>query len=208
MASAQTAQPADAGVSPPASPRQLRRQDRRAAQALRHRDPGAMALVMEAHGRALLGYLTQMLADRATAEDVLQQVLLEVWQRGQSYDPQRAGLLTWVLTIARSRAIDELRRRVPEPVDPVTLAQERLSAPESESETDQLLEQWRIAGLLARLPRDEASLLRLRFYDGMSQSEISQQTGIALGTVKARMVSGLSQLRDLLEAEEGVRTSA
>lgn len=160
---------------------------------------------METHGRAVLGYLAQLLGDRATAEDVLQQVLLEVWQRGASYDPERAGLLTWVLTIARSRAIDELRRRIPEPVDPSALAVRTDQYPGMESETEQLLEQWRIAGLLDRLPREEASLLRLRFYDGLSQSEISELTGIAIGTVKARMVRGLCQLRDLLEAEEGVQ---
>jgi RNA polymerase sigma-70 factor (ECF subfamily) len=163
-----------------------------------------MALVMEAHGRAILGYLVQLLGDRLRAEDVLQQVLLEVWQRGASYDPDRAGLLTWVLMIARSRAIDELRRPVPEPVDPAGRELHALASAELESETDQLLEQWRMAGLLARLPREEASLLRLRFYEGLSQSEISEQTGIAIGTVKARMVRGLCQLRDLLEAEEGI----
>lgn len=186
------------------SPRDRRRQDRRAVKALRERAPEAMALVMEAYGRTVLGYLSQMLRDRATAEDVLQQVLLEVWQRGPSYDPDRAGLLTWVMTIARSRAIDELRRRVPEPIDPDGQTLRADATVQPESEMDQLLEQWRMAGLLARLPREEASLLRLRFYEGLSQSEISEHTGIALGTVKARMVRGLYQLRELVEAEEGV----
>ncbi|HET9093750.1 MAG TPA: sigma-70 family RNA polymerase sigma factor [Solirubrobacteraceae bacterium] len=183
-------------------PRERRKQDRRAVRALRDRAPEAMALVMEAYGRTVLGYLTQLLGDRATAEDVLQQVLLEVWQRGASYDPERAGLLTWVLTIARSRGIDELRRRVPEPIDPAGLTTQAEASAPLEAETDRLLEQWRMAGLLSRLPREEASLLRLRFYDGLSQSEIAAQTGIALGTVKARMVKGLCQLREMLEAEE------
>jgi RNA polymerase sigma-70 factor, ECF subfamily len=172
--------------------------------ALRKHAPEAMALVMEVHGRAVLGFLTQMLGDRSTAEDVLQQVLIEVWERGTSYDPERAGLLTWVLTIARSRGIDELRRRVPEPIDPAGLTKRLEAASAGESETDRLLEQWRIAGLLARLPREEANLLRLRFYEGLSQSEIAESTGVALGTVKTKMVNGLCQLRDLLEAEEGV----
>ncbi len=161
-----------------------------------------MAYVMEAHGRALLGFLSNILGNSATAEDVLQQVLLEVWQRGGEYDPDRAGLLTWLLTIARSRAIDELRRRVPEPVDPTTGTLE--AGAETDSEIDQLLEQWRMAGLLARLPREEAELLRLRFYEGLSQTEIADSTGVALGTVKARMVKGLCQLRSLLELEEGL----
>jgi RNA polymerase sigma-70 factor (ECF subfamily) len=201
LAAIAVAAPGDAAL---ATPRQRRRQDRRVVTALKQRTPEAMALVMEAHGRAVLGFLTQMLGDRGTAEDVLQQVLLEVWQRGPSYDPDRAGLLTWVLTIARSRAIDELRRRVPEPVDPAGVLLQSEALDYGPSETDQLLEQWRIAGLLARLPKEEASLLRLRFYEGLSQSEIADSTGIALGTVKARMVKGLCQLRDLVEAEEGL----
>ncbi len=183
----------------------MRRQDHKAVAALKSKRPDAMALVMEAHGSTLLGYLTQLLPDRATAEDVLQLVLLEVWQRASTYDPERSGLLTWVLTIARSRAIDQLRRRVPEPLDPVALAAKADGAWPAASENERLLEEWRIAGLLARLPREESSLLRLRFYDGLSQSEISERTGVALGTVKARMVNGLSQLRELLEAEEGVQ---
>jgi RNA polymerase sigma-70 factor, ECF subfamily len=188
-------------ASPP-PPWRRRRGDRHAARALQDRRPDALALVMQAHGRTILGYLTQLLRDRATAEDVLQQVLLEVWQRAGSYDPDRAGVLTWVLMIARSRGLDELRRRVPEPVDPVTAARQAAVTGAGDQDPERLLEQWRIAGLLERLPREEASLLRLRFYEDLTQTEIAARTGISLGTIKTRMVNGLAQLRDLLEAEQ------
>ena len=72
----------------------------------------------------------------------------------------------------------------------------------SEGDPERMLEQWRIAALLERLPRDEASLLRLRFYDDLTQTEIAARTGISMGTIKTRMVNGLAQLRDLLEAEQ------
>ena len=81
-------------------------------------DPVAIGLVEDRYGRLLIGFLSEALPDRASAEDVKQQVLLEIWRRGPEYDPERGGLLTWMMTIARSRAIDELRRRRPEPVDP------------------------------------------------------------------------------------------
>jgi RNA polymerase sigma-70 factor, ECF subfamily len=191
------------GLSGPAPPpRRRRRTDRRAEQALRERRPDALALVMEAHGRTVLGLLTQMLRDRGAAEDVLQQVLLEVWQRAESYDPERASVLTWVLTIARSRALDELRRRIPEPLDPAVAAEQAEGAGPTSDDPERLLERWRMAGLLERLPRDEAGLLRLRFYEGLTQNEIAQRTGVPAGTVKTRMVNGLRHLRDLLEAEE------
>jgi RNA polymerase sigma-70 factor, ECF subfamily len=199
---AMIAVPASMIETAPLPPRRRRRADREAARALKDRRPEALALVMQAHGRTILGYLTQLLRDRATAEDVLQQVLLEVWQRASSYDPERAGLLTWVLMIAKSRALDELRRRVPEPVDPSTAAERAALARPSESDPERILEQWRIAALLERLPRDEASVLRLRFYDDLTQTEIAARTGISVGTIKTRMVNGLAQLRDLLEAEQ------
>ncbi len=169
--------------------------------ALQRQSPEALELVVATYGRVLMGYLESMLSDRALAEDVLQQVLVEIWERRASYEPARAGVLTWAMTIARSRAIDELRRRVPEPIDPATVAD---MSPAQVDPTDRLLESWRMAGFLERLPRNEASLLRMRFYDGMTQSEIAEQTGIPVGTVKLRMVSGMRQLRNMLEAESGV----
>ena len=172
------------------------RAERRLAARLRAGDADALADVHEACGAATFGLLVRMLGDRAAAEDVQQQVFTEVWQRAGAYDPRRAGLLTWVLTIARSRAIDHLRRRVPEPRDP--------QLPDSrtvDAGADALLERWRIAQLLGRLPEDERALLRMRFYDELSQSEITAATGIPIGTVKARMVRGLTRLREMIEAE-------
>ena len=69
------------------------------------------------------------------------------------------------------------------------------------ADADALLERWRVAHLLARLPENERALLRLRFYDELSQSEISAATDIPIGTVKARMVRGLTRLREMIEAE-------
>jgi len=172
------------------------RAERRLAARLRAGDTDALAAAYDAYGAATFGLLLRMLGDRAAAEDVQQQVFTEVWRRAGDYDPRRAGLLTWVLTIARSRAIDHLRRRVPEPRDP-QLPDGRTV----EAEADALLERWRLAQLLGRLPEDERALLRLRFYDERSQSEISAATGIPIGTVKARMVRGLTRLREMIEAE-------
>ena len=70
---------------------------------------------------------------------------------------------------------------------------------------DELLERWRFAYLLGRLPDEQADLLRRRFYDGATQTEIAAATGVPLGTVKMRMVQGLARLRDLLDGEERTR---
>lgn len=188
---------------------EIPRAERRLAGRLARRDPAALEALYREYGRTTFGYLVRALGDRGLAEDVQQQVFLEAWQRADQYDLRRAGLLTWLMTITRSRAIDQLRRRVPEPHDPSSPVVVLERDTEAEAVLDQRLEQWRVAGLLERLPEQEAVLLRMRFYDGLSQSEIAQSTGVALGTVKSRMVSALEALREMLEDgaqfEDGAR---
>jgi len=174
------------------------RRERRIADGLRRGDEAALVALHDEVGRTVFGYLVHALGDRERAQDVFQQVLTEVWRRGAQYDPQRGSLLTWVMTIARSRAVDELRRRVPEPRDVDAL----LAAEADPAATaDTLVERWTVAQLLDRLPQDEAELLRLRFHEDLSQTEIAERTGLALGTIKTRMVRGLRRLADLAEDE-------
>ena len=180
-----------------------RRRERRLAAGLRRSDPAALREVYEDHGGSTFGYLVSALGNRATAEDVQQEVFFEVWRRGPTYDPARAGLGTWIMMIARSRAIDTLRKRVPEPRDPVGAVSLMEQVEDPSASPDALVERWRMVDLLGRLPREEEQLLRLRFYDGLSQREIAERTGTPLGTVKMRMVQGLNRLRDLIEQEEG-----
>lgn len=174
-------------------------EERRLIEGLRERESAALQEAYDRFGRATFGLLLKTLGDPGAAEDVQQQVFLEVWRRADRYDPERGRLLTWVMTIARSRAIDHLRRRVPEPIDPEVVA--RVEAPSGTDEVDDLAERWRMRAFLDRLPAAEAELLRLRFYLGLSQSEIAAREGVPLGTVKTRMVSGLRRLRGMIEEE-------
>lgn len=178
-----------------------REEDRLAAR-LRERDPGALQELYGRFGRTTFGFLLKTLRDRGAAEDVQQQVFLEVWRRSDSFDPERGRLLTWVMTIARSRAIDHQRRRVPQPIDPEVAARSA-EAPSGADEIEAVAEQWRMRALLDRLPAAQAQLLRLRFHAGFSQSEIAEREGIPLGTVKTRMVGGLRRLREMIEEENG-----
>lgn len=180
------------------------REDRRLAAALRSGDARALETFHARYGATVFGYLLHVLRDRAAAEDVFQTVMTEVWRRASRFDPERGSLATWALTIARSRAIDELRRRRPEPLDPADLPEPTAAdgagafAPQEAA-----LDRWRMAHLLSRLPAEERRLLELRFYAELSQSEIAEQTGVALGTIKSRMVRGLERLRGLMD-EEGL----
>lgn len=156
----------------------------------------------EEYGGPVFAYLVKVIGDRHAAEDVLQQVFTEIWKRGPDYDSSRANLFTWIMNMARSRAIDHLRKRVPDPRDPQDPAQEAIVDEGPSAFVDQLMSKWRLASMLGELPSDEASLLSMRFEYGMSQSEISTASGIPLGTVKTRMVRALERLREQVDADE------
>lgn len=175
--------------------------DRRIARGLRRGDPAGLDAAYNAYGDTVLAYLVSTIGDRSAAEDVRQQVFLELWQRREQYEPARAGLFTWVMTIARSRRIDYLRKRIPRPHDPAVVSQLAESADEG-GELDDLVERWRVAQLLRRIPAQEAELLRMRFHDELTQPEIAERTGIPLGTVKMRMVQALERLREMIDGGE------
>jgi RNA polymerase sigma-70 factor (ECF subfamily) len=176
------------------------RADRALGKALGAGDARALETFHARYGATIFGYLLHVLRERASAEDVFQQVMTEIWRRGERYDAARGSLATWALTIARSRAIDELRRQRPEPHDPAELPE---PAVPPKLPQDEALDRWRMSHLLSRLPSDERRLLELRFYGDLSQTEIATQTGLALGTIKSRMVRGLERLRALMD-EEGL----
>ncbi len=175
------------------------RAERRLVARLGRGDPDALAELHRTYGGVVLGDLRRALRDPATAEDVHQEVFLEVWRRGPSYDPARASLGTWIMLIARSRAIDHLRRRIPEPLDPQAAVAAEPEDPGASP--DLLVERWAMAVHLARLPQEQARILRMRFHEGLSQTEIAERPGIPLGTVKTYMVRGLRRLRELMEEE-------
>lgn len=180
------------------SKRTVERWERRLAQQLADGDKRGLEELHARVGSMVLGFLVKATGDRGLAEDVFQQVFLEAWRRGPEYDVRRASPATWVMTIARSRAIDALRRRVPEPRDPQ--APTAVADP-STDDLDELWSSWRLQSLLASLPEGERAVLRLRFGANLSGQEAAAALGVAEGTVKSRTSRALDRLRARLEAE-------
>lgn len=174
----------------------------RVAAGLRRRDPDAVRTLCDEYGSGALALLHDAIRDRSAVEDVYQQVLLEAWLRGGSYDPARASLRTWLATIARSRAIDHLRRRVPEPFDPTQPilrgGRERSTAVEPVA---QIVDRLTLEQVVNHLAPEEAEVVRLRWQIGLSQQQIAAHTGAPLGTVKSRTASALRHLREMLDEE-------
>jgi RNA polymerase sigma-70 factor, ECF subfamily len=137
----------------------------------------------------------------AEAEEVVQDAFLEAWRKAEHYQPERAAFDVWIVTIARSRAVDRLRTR--ESQARTAQAAER---PDSLAQptTDQLLDSRRMAKSLQRslleLPTDQRETLELAYREGLSQSEIAAKTGAPLGTVKTRMRLATKRLSQLLAA--------
>jgi len=177
------------------------REESKLVERLREQDPEALRDVYALYSKPVFGFLLRFLADRASAEDVQQQVFMEAWEKSDRFDPERGSFLTWLMTMARSRAIDHTRKRVPEPRDPDGTARLIDSRTPDDHDVNEAVETWQFSQIIGRLPAEEADLLRYRFQGELSQSEIAAKTGIPLGTVKSRMVSGLERLRQLMEAE-------
>lgn len=173
----------------------------RLARAFRRREPGALEAVYARHAPVVFAFLVRALRDRGAAEDVLQETFTDAWRRAERYDPSRGALGTWLMVIARSRAVDHLRRPVPEPRD-TSLPGVIAEVADAEPLVDDLIGRWRVAALLAELPEEEARVLRLRIHLGLSQAEIAERTGMPIGTVKTRTTRGLERLRALLDTEE------
>jgi RNA polymerase sigma-70 factor (ECF subfamily) len=162
----------------------------------------ALAELYDRYRLILFGLLVRILHSQSEAEDVLQEVFIQVWQRARDFDEARGKPFTWLVTLTRSRAIDRLR---------ALGARERATheatrnIPEiwSDAVTDAIrAERGRIVRkALLNLPEEQRRALFLAYFEGLSQSEIAARLSTPLGTVKTRVRSGLIKLRELLERQ-------
>ena len=147
----------------------------------------------------------RMLKARSDAEDLLQEVFVQVWRQAQNYSTERGSPEAWIVNIARSRAIDKIRsiRRMQKSFvltdDPA-----RAESPEN-VESSAVESETRLAmnSALANLPDMQRKVLELAYFDGLTQSEIADRLAEPLGTVKTRMRSGIQKLREILGTQLG-----
>ena len=142
----------------------------------------------------------RMLKARSDAEDLLQEVFVQIWRQAQSYSVQRGSPEAWIVNIARSRAIDKIRsiRRMEKSF---VLTDDPARAESSDNvESSAAESEARIAmnSALANLPETQRKVLELAYFDGLTQTEIANRLAEPLGTVKTRMRSGIQRLRDML----------
>lgn len=166
-------------------------------------DQSGLADLYDRHATAVYSLAMRILRRQEDAEDVTQQVFTQAWRSSARYDPSRGVVAAWLLMMARSRAIDCLRRRNPARdgiSDEVRLA--AIPDPEPSVEhvvaTGEQVERVQLA--IAALPSEQRLVVELAYYDGLTQSEIAARTSTPLGTVKTRVRSALQTLRAAVAA--------
>jgi len=174
-------------------------------QAIARGDEAALARLYDQYRVILFGLLVRILNSREEAEDVLQEVFLQVWRRAGDYDEQRGKPFTWLVTLTRSRAIDRLRALGSRQRLATSAAQEQ-----PEEASDALKETYRseqreiVQRALADLPEEQRRTLLLAYFEGLTQTEIAAKLNAPLGTVKTRMRSALTKLRETLGTQTGL----
>jgi RNA polymerase sigma-70 factor (ECF subfamily) len=166
------------------------------------RDRTAFGELYDLTSNILFSVAFRILKNQTTAEDLLQEVYLQVWEKASSYDPTRGQPITWLLTMTRNRAIDRIRSRnrqerlVQSVTDePCWLTDER-GAVEDAWLTSERADAVRSS--LAKIPAEQRQAIELAFFRGLTQAEIADALDTPLGTIKARIRRGMLQLREIL----------
>lgn len=148
----------------------------------------------------LFGICLRILRERAEAEDVLQEVYLTVWRKAGDFDPARASPMTWLITIARNRAIDRLRAKGSRRLDPLEAAAEIAdAAPSALSGLEDAQSSARLQGCLDGLAEREQTALRGAYFDGHTYEEMAARLHTPLGTMKSMIRRALIKLKACLE---------
>jgi RNA polymerase sigma-70 factor, ECF subfamily len=155
-------------------------------------DQPAMTELFDQYSGMVYSVALRVLKDPGHAEDVMQEIFLQVWRNPDAFVSGRGSLGAWLAVMARNRAIDSLRRRRPtDSVDDVVLASPLDLG--SEVERNRMME--KVRGVLKGLPMEQQKSVELAFFEGLSHTEIAAKTGDPLGTVKTRIRSALITLR-------------
>jgi RNA polymerase sigma-70 factor (ECF subfamily) len=168
-------------------------------------DADAAAAFVRRFQRRVFGLALTILRDPGAAEDVSQEAFVRAWRHAETYDPRRGRVLTWLLAIVRNLAIDTLRLKRAEPLDPEPLAAlldlEGARAPAEHHSG--LAERERLREALAGLPPEQRRALLLAAYFGRTAREIGELESVPLGTAKTRIRTAMLRLRAELEVGDG-----
>ena len=166
-----------------------------------HKDKSAFSELFMLVGPRIKGYLMKLGSSDIVAEDLLQEVMLIVWRKSESFDRAKAAVSTWLFTIARNKRIDMLRKEIRpqlDPLDPMLTPNQEESADDVYGSNQVSL---KITNAIDQLPDDQAVLIKMTYYEDKSHSIIAKELNIPLGTVKSRIRLASARLKKFLEGK-------
>ncbi len=162
----------------------------------------ALNAFYEQYASMVLALLMKMLGSRAEAEEILQEVFVELWKRAPQYDPARGSVVAWVITVARCRALDALRARGRRHGDRQSEYEEGDALVTEGGRPDVLVSSTRwhqaLRQAFQKLSGEQRAVLELSYFQGMSHGQIAETLGLPVGTVKSRILAGMRSMRTLL----------
>lgn len=171
-------------------------------QSLLQQDVNAFEQLYDRHSRTVYSLVLRILQQAATAEEVVQDIFLQLWRNAASYDSERGPFVPWLLTLARNRALDHLRlkserqRRREDQTDELPSV---AAAPQYERELDERRRIARVRALMGGLQPQQKRAIELAYFEGLSHSEIAERLKEPLGTVKSWIRNGLLRLKEGLQ---------
>jgi RNA polymerase sigma-70 factor, ECF subfamily len=166
-------------------------------------DRRSFAELYDRFSRVLFSVAYRVLNSQEAAEDVLQDVFIQIWEKAPLYDPQRGKPLTWAVTLTRNKAIDRLRaiqrrNRLQDAVEKEALTFEQFDDRSSVEAVEGMETGAMVRAAIRRLSPDQRQAIELAFFSGLTQTEIAERLREPLGTIKARIRRGMMKLRDVI----------
>lgn len=165
-------------------------------------DESALSALYDRYSGMLFAMLVRILRDPPAAEEILQDMFLQLWRGAARFDANRGSLPAWLMVIGRNRALSRLRtrehREIPEDIEafPANAVPSSVNL-EDDAERSLLMEKLRTA--MATLPTEQREAVELAYFEGMTQSEIAARTGSPLGTVKSRVRTAMQSLKQVFD---------
>jgi len=160
--------------------------------AVRSGSQDAMAQLYDRYSSVVYAVALRVLADAAAAEDILQEIFMQLWRNPGAFDASRGNLAPWLAVISRNRAVDVLRKRRPQ----MEITENLISVePDFASDADRGRIAEKIRAVLKSMPAPQRSALEMAYFEGLTHIEIAAKTGEPLGTIKTRIRTGLLALR-------------
>jgi len=166
--------------------------DMRLVARIRAGDQLALSELYDRYSSVVYGVALRILQDTGAAEDLLQDIFLQLWRKPDAFDSSRGSLGGWLAVIARHRSIDRLRQRKPESdIEDCVIA----SGTDLRDETERSLVIEKVRGVMGEMSPDQRQAMEMAYFEGLTHTEIAEKTGQPLGTIKTRIRAGLQMLR-------------